>query len=142
MILKMDVEGAEWGFLTGVDQAVLERFEQMTFEFHSLNDPADAERMLAVFEKLNQTHRLVHLHTNNYSDISVSIGGKNFPALLEATYASRRKYHFVEGDDVVLPLDVDHLNRPDLPDIRLGRWNRSVDMNKEGDTLCVEVRFL
>ena len=45
MILKMDVEGAEWDFLATVSSEILSRFDQMTFEFHSLIAPKDQSVM-------------------------------------------------------------------------------------------------
>ena len=36
MILKMDVEGAEWGFLERVSSETLSQFSQMSFEFHNI----------------------------------------------------------------------------------------------------------
>ena len=37
MILKMDVEGAEWDFLDTVDTKTLKQFDQIVFEYHELN---------------------------------------------------------------------------------------------------------
>ena len=41
MILKMDVEGAEWSFLATVTSEILSKFDQMVFEFHDMIKPKD-----------------------------------------------------------------------------------------------------
>ena len=68
MILKMDVEGAEWSFLSTVTSETLNQFDQMVFEFHDLVRPKDQSVMnatLACINKINRTHSLVHLHGNS-----------------------------------------------------------------------------
>ncbi len=128
MILKMDVEGAEWGFFQSVNPEVLKQFAQMTFEFHSVNSPENPEQVLKVFRKINKTHQLIHIHANNNGNY-VSIGGKKFCSLFELTYVLRDKYSFSENYDVNLPLSIDAPNITDYPEIELGRWNEQVKID-------------
>lgn len=68
LILKMDVEGAEFAALSAVPEEVLERFEQIVFEVHGLErvvEDAYRETFCAVFEKLNRLFTLFHVHANN-----------------------------------------------------------------------------
>ncbi|MBR0278402.1 MAG: FkbM family methyltransferase [Synergistaceae bacterium] len=128
MILKMDVEGAEWGFLESVKPETLSQFSQMTFELHNMIKLADHERVLNILRKINETHQLVHLHANNVSSY-VTIGGRNFAALFEVSYVLRDKYKFSSEYDVKLPLKIDMPNITGWPEIELGYWNRKLEFD-------------
>lgn len=138
MILKMDVEGAEWGFLEQVSSETLSQFGQMTFEFHNIINNENPERVLSAFRKINQTHQLVHIHANNNGNY-ISFGHKNFCSLLELTYVLRSKYSFVENYDVDLPLSIDDVNVPLVPEIELGRWNDDAEI---GEKVTAYVRVI
>ncbi|MBQ7543398.1 MAG: FkbM family methyltransferase [Synergistaceae bacterium] len=127
MILKMDVEGAEWGFLERVNPDTLRQFGQMTFEFHNVTDHPNPELVLEVFRKINRTHQLVHIHANN-NGIYVEAGGKKFCFVTELSYVLRDKYTFTGKYDPVLPLDIDSPNMLNLQDIELGRWNERMNL--------------
>ena len=137
MILKMDVEGAEWGFLQQVSSEILSQFSQMAFEFHDMTNPENPDAVLAAFRKINSTHKLIHIHANNYAEDYVSFMGKKYCPTLEMTYALRSKYSFMENYDVNLPLSIDNANTPSLPELELGRWNERVDIGKR---ITVHVR--
>lgn len=127
MILKMDVEGAEWGFLESVKPETLSQFSQITFEIHSIINPSNPELLLNGLRKLNNTHQLVHLHANNLS-CYITAGGKTFCNDLEASYVLRSKYTFVPDYDVNLPLKLDTPNEPESPELELGYWNRKTEI--------------
>ncbi|MBQ9434444.1 MAG: FkbM family methyltransferase [Synergistaceae bacterium] len=138
MILKMDVEGAEWGFLSQVSSETLSQFGQMTFEFHGIPGHTNPELVLEVFRKLNRTHQLVHIHANNNGHY-ISFGHKKFCDLFEFTYVLRSKYSFIDDYDVNLPLSIDDVNVPSLPEIILGRWNEYAQF---GEKVTVHVKAL
>lgn len=122
MILKMDVEGAEWSFLETVNSKVLEQFDQIVLEFHALVQAGDSDKKLRMLKKINKTHRLVHLHGNNTNYI-VKIGDTFFPNVIEATYVRKNKYKTEKYKDLVLPIDIDKPNDYGRSDILLGKWN-------------------
>ena len=126
MILKMDVEGAEYEFLETVTPEVLKQFDQLTFEFHMINVPKYFKRILTTFEKLNRTHQLIHAHQNN-AGVFVNVKGKKFPDLLELTYVLRDKYNFAYEYDPCYPLDIDTSNVYNA-DFYLDYWNRPVQI--------------
>ena len=91
LILKMDVECAEWDALLVTPDDVLARFEQIVIELHSLGSIAhQGGRNLRawVFEKLNRNHFLFHVHSNCVRGLD-TVGGLPVPAFLEVTYARR-----------------------------------------------------
>ena len=124
MILKMDVEGAEWGFLESVKPETLSQFSQLTFEFHDIINRQSLKKysLYFILRKINETHQLIHLHANN-NGAYITVGGKNFCSLFEVTYVLRDKYKFVSDYDVNLPLKLDMPNIKAFPEIILGRWN-------------------
>ena len=72
----------------------------------------------------------MHLHANNNGQY-ISFMGKKFCSLFEMTFALRSKYTFTEDYDVCLPLDIDSVNTPSLPEIALGRWNEHVNIGSK-----------
>ena len=128
MILKMDVERAEWGFLKQASSETLSRFSQIVFELHSINHLEDRELILEGLRKLNKTHRLIHLHACNWG-YHIEIGGRKFPTVYEATYVLKDKYNIVDDYDPNLPLDMDSPTSNLVPDIELGHWNRHIELD-------------
>ena len=63
LVVKIDVEGAEWDALMATSDAVLERIDQLPMELHGSHD----RRFLRVVQKLKRTFYVVNLHFNNHS---------------------------------------------------------------------------
>jgi len=63
IVLKIDVEGAEWDAFLHASDAVLERIDQLAVEFHG----ADEENYVRVIERLKSFFHVAHLHFNNFS---------------------------------------------------------------------------
>jgi len=127
MILKMDVEGAEWSFLSTVSSELLGKFDQMVFEFHFMTQPKDLSVMsatLACLNKINQTHSLVHLHANNYGSVLILDDKVLFPDVLELTYVKTSNYELVDDENICLPIALDRSNNGATQDIPLGFWNK------------------
>ena len=125
MILKMDIEGAEWEVLAGMNEDILARFDQIVLEFHGLL-AADTEKEKMIFSalsKINSTHKLVHLHGNNMGT-SIRLCDRCFPDALEATYVRKGLPSIIWSNaDVNLPIDIDEPNDPHRSDLILGKWN-------------------
>ncbi len=73
LLVKIDVEGAEWESLLATPDAVFERIDQMPMELHGVNE----ERFLEVVRKLKRTFHVVNLHVNNWT---CADGFEPFPA--------------------------------------------------------------
>ncbi len=62
LIVKIDVEGAEWDSLLVTPDAVLDQIDQIAMELHGVSE----QRFLGVIRRLKQKFYLVNLHFNNY----------------------------------------------------------------------------
>lgn len=131
MVLKMDVEGAEWDFLETVPVKVLRQFDQIVMEMHNLVRACSKEEMERRFNclhKLNATHQLVHLHANNTAYL-IQMYGTTLPDVIEVMYANRDRYKTVESKNLLLPTSLDRPCDPNREDIFLGYWNKPLSEN-------------
>ena len=63
VIIKMDIEGAEWDSLLAAPDELLSSIPQIAMEMHGFDDP----KVLKVLSKLKRNFYLVNLHFNNWS---------------------------------------------------------------------------
>lgn len=105
IVLKMDIEGAEYETLAGVARWG-EAVDLLLVEFHGID--ADAARFNAVMGELSRLFVPVHLHGNN----SAPLTADGFPSMVEITFAARR----------VLPQPIEVAERA-YPDEHLDRPN-------------------
>jgi hypothetical protein len=91
VVMKMDVEGAEWeAFLTAPDD-VLTRVDQLVVEFHG----TDERRFVMAVRRLKQYFHVANLHMNNHS---CEPGRAPFPAwAYEVLFVSRRLVDALPG---------------------------------------------
>ena len=86
VIVKMDVEGAEWQSIEKTPDEVLNRIDQLIFEFHGFD--RDSTLYFTVIAKLKRLFEVAHLHFNNHACVS---GGAPFPAwAYEVTFVNKR----------------------------------------------------
>lgn len=91
LLLKVDVEGAEWSAFSGLGEGELAPYRQITTELHDLHRLADPDRsrdVLAALRLISRTHVPVHLHANNYCRL-LRFDGDWFPDVVEATFVRR-----------------------------------------------------
>ncbi len=74
LLVKMDVESAEWDVFAAAPDRTLENIDQLVVEFHGL----DESRYVDVIEKLKKTFYIANVHFNNYACMWWS---RPFPAL-------------------------------------------------------------
>lgn len=122
MILKMDVEGAEWGALLMVPDSILGLFDQIVLEMHGMLSETYSLKRIQALEKILKTHTPVHIHGNNAAKVA-NIHGCIFPMSLEVTYLSNAEYEFTEYEDDNCLLDIDQPNNPARMDVDLYGWN-------------------
>lgn len=121
MILKMDIEGAEWDVFENEKENVFERFDQLVFEIHNLLKTDKWGYYAKCLERLRRTHELVHIHANNVSRFAL-IDGLKLADCMELTYIKKegRKYY---ASREILPSYLDRPNIYGLTEIELGDWN-------------------
>ncbi len=123
LILKVDIEGAEWALFDTLDPQILRRFSQIICEFHELRDLGKKDfrmRATRVFAKFAATHAVIHVHGNNHSQY-VSVGNVPIPNAMEISFASRSRYSFAPSDEL-FPTELDRPNSSISPDHFLGAF--------------------
>ena len=118
LVLKMDVEGAEWDFLNEVDERTLNQFSQIVLELHWFQKKDLADTILPALQKLNKTHQIVHVHGNNHVGV-VRCSDIMIPEVMEITCLRKSSYNFVESKKY-FPTGLDRKNHPERPEIILG----------------------
>lgn len=117
IFLKMDIEGSEYTWLSSMETAQLNRFSQITIEFHGvcIDYCGCKYKSLA---KLANTHYLIHAHGNNNGYISGGV-----PDVIELTYVNKK--HFASPPDFnrqILPCQLDFPNISTKEDYYLGYY--------------------
>jgi len=122
IFLKMDIEGAEYPWLLSLSNEQLQKFKQITMEFHGINDDSwgtNYNDKIQCFKKLSETHYLIHIHANNYDSVT-TLDGKPIPNVVELTYINKS---FVNEDlppnKMPMPCKLDRPNNLLKPDINL-----------------------
>lgn len=120
LLLKMDVEGAEWDFIATVPDNIMRKFQQISFELHGCINPGNKQKVLNALEKLNRTHQAVWIHGNNWGKGAVA-DDILIPDALEVTLLSKDIYTFHENG-MEFPMELDSENHYGVRDFVLGRW--------------------
>ena len=121
MILKMDVEGAEWEVFSSISEEVLNQFDQIVAEFHGLLDFNKREIILKSLKSINRNFQLVHIHGNN-GDFFYPYNGFVVPNVIEVTYVNKKKRDFIKSEKF-FPTALDRPNSYINPEIYMGYWN-------------------
>jgi hypothetical protein len=107
LIMKMDIEGAEWDSLLATPDKLLASFSQIAMEMHGFNDP----KIVEVLRKLKRNFYLVNLHFNNWSCTSKAAP---LPAWAYQTLWVNKRIGVVDPD-APFPAPMSPLNAPDSP---------------------------
>lgn len=84
LVVKMDVEGAEWDTLLAAPAGVLERIDQLVLELHG----ASQRKYVSAVRRLKRYFHVTHVHFNNYVCQS---GLEPFPSwAYEVLFVNRR----------------------------------------------------
>lgn len=123
MLLKVDIEGAEWDVFDGMSSKILSQFDQIIIEYHGLqflDRESFRSRAERVFRTIAHSHQCIHVHGNNYATFA-NVENISVPMVIEVTYARRGRFEFVESTDV-FPTHLDDACKPDAPDLFLGTF--------------------
>lgn len=123
LLLKCDIECAEWDVLYGLSAATMAQFRQIVIEVHDLHllgDPVGASKCRQALVNLTRHHAVVHVHANNYGGHRM-IGGLMIPNVVELTLL-RRDAGVFEPSVLTFPTDMDMPCNKDWADIYLGSF--------------------
>jgi hypothetical protein len=109
LLVKIDIEGAEWDALLATPEAVLDTFVQLPMELH-LRGAADSTYLEAV-RRLKRHFVLVNVHYNNWS---CSVDSAPLPAHAFQTLWVNKRVAAI-APDARGPAPASALNAPDAP---------------------------
>ncbi len=113
LVVKMDVEGAEWDSLLQADDALFDRIDQLTIELH-MDTMKDYDKFTAVVEKLKRFFFVANLHFNNFACVE---GIAPFPAAVyEVLFVNQRLARLGGEGRGGAPSSVIAKNHPELKD--------------------------
>ena len=107
LIIKVDIEGAEWDSLLTTPNELLASIPQITMEMHGYDDP----KIVEVLRKLNRDFFLVNLHFNNWS---CTPRAAPLPAWAYQAHWVNKRIGVLDPDAPV-PAPMSPLNAPDSP---------------------------
>jgi len=103
IFLKMDIEGHEFHWLLSLTKEQLNKFKQIVIEFHGINDDSwnvSYENKIECLKKLSKTHYPIHIHGNNYANLT-----HNIPDVIEVTYVRKDMFESEpELNNTALPI--------------------------------------
>jgi hypothetical protein len=120
VVLKMDIEGAEWESLASISNEVMKRFSQILVELHFplSGSPLEVASRLRTLRRIRRTHEVVHVHANNFID-TTDVEGVEIPQVIEISYLRKDLARF---DNTVeeFPGEFDAPNSTTKPEIPVG----------------------
>ena len=123
LLLKCDIEGSEWPLMQQTPSHILSQFRQIVIEVHDMGLIADQRHVgnvLWAFSKMTESHRVIHVHANNYSPLNRA-GTAVFPTTLELTLV-RVDEGGLRVSDETFPTAIDMPCNPNIPDLDLGQF--------------------
>lgn len=124
LTLLMDIEGGEYFTLTDMNDALLNKFNQICIEVHWISDTQKGKEKSCkkeahkLFKKLNNQFKLIHIHGNNHSPLSKS----GMPDVIELTYINKNTKTKFEKSKTSCPSHLDFPNKRSREDYILDWW--------------------
>ena len=106
MILKMDVEHAEWDALRDLPDKMLRQFKYILIEYHFNDTSALNEISLYynVIKKINKTHQIFYIRCHN-KYLIVNFGNNRICKYLEVSYIIKSKDYEFTKDQTIYPIN-------------------------------------
>lgn len=123
LLLKCDIECAEWEVLYNIPSETMSQFRQIVIEVHNLSwlgnvNHADVARQALV--NLTRHHNVIHVHANNYGGFGM-VGGLMIPNVIELTLLRKDRGDFVPSS-LIFPTELDMPCNREWADIYLGSF--------------------
>jgi hypothetical protein len=117
LLLQMDIEGFEYETILNMSIELLLQFRIVVVEIHFIEQWLSKpyfEFVSRAFEKLLQSHSVVHMHPNNAGG-TIRSQGLTLPRLMEFTLQRNDRIHSrVPASRFPHPLDTDNTKKPAL----------------------------
>ena len=97
MILKMDIEGAEWNSLKDVTEDILIQFKYILIEYHFSN--IDLPCFYNTLKKIFKTHQPFYMHCSPFSK-PIIFGNNRLCSAIEISYIIRKGFHFTTDKSI------------------------------------------
>lgn len=121
MLLKCDIEGAEWETLRNTSAKTLAQFSQIVIELHDLyrvgHSIDDIHQAIA---NLTHSHYVVHVHANNFGGVRL-VGGISIPNVIEVLLVRKDMGEF-KPSELTFPTSMDMPCNGNQADIYLGNF--------------------
>ena len=113
LVVKMDVEGAEWDSFLYAPDTVFEGIDQLQVEFHHV----DEVRFVAAMQRVKQFFYIAHVHVNN---VGCGPGVQPFPSsYFEVLFVSKRLGVPDPSGSAAGVSPLDAANNPGIPDCQI-----------------------
>lgn len=112
LLLKMDIEGAEWESLAAISDETLQNVDQIAIEFHKKQDKL---KYIDLIKRLKKKFYIAHIHFNNQActkGLDVPFPSWAFQVLM----VNKKVGVLDEGKKPVLLNPLDEKDNPDGPD--------------------------
>jgi hypothetical protein len=109
LVMKIDVEGAEWDTFLFAPDSALDKIEQLDVEFHNVNDTKYVETI----RRLKQFFYVAHIHFNNFS-CEPSLAP--FPSWAFEVLLVNKRIAMTDGSPAPAATQVDAPNNPTVTD--------------------------
>ena len=106
MILKIDVENAEWEALQDLSDSILIQFKYIVIEFHFEN-ANKTQLYYEVLKKLNKNHQSFYFRCNGRSYISI-FGNNRICKYIEISYIIKKGNTFIKDDSIYPISELDY----------------------------------
>ena len=107
MILKIDVETAEWNSLNDLPENILTQFKYIIIEYHFLNKTS-GQLYYNVIKKLSKNHQPFYLRCN-YRYKLRNFGNNRICTALEVSYVIKKDHTFTVDDEMYPIFELDYV---------------------------------
>jgi hypothetical protein len=120
ILLKIDVEGAEWDFFRNVDINNLKNSVMgIVLEIHWIDSMEIRKNLADMFNKISPYFILEHTHANSWG-YNFEYNGMTIPSVLELSFVNRKFVEKSEIDTADYPIiGLDYSNNPNIEDVKL-----------------------
>jgi len=117
LLLKIDVEAAEWKIFAEEPVENMKKFREIVVEYHWLHEVENHKLYLQAVKKIEQAGFSVsHMHGNNYGGAMQEYGKYSIPDVIEVAYIQTPK----DGCAADIPYNIPELdmpNRKEMPEM-------------------------